>query len=209
MPGTKPSEPKPKPPKPRRPRPQAFVRPRGIATETVDHDPATCPACQTALAGGWLQRTHEVLDLPESPLRVIAHRLYARQCPVCPRRVVAKPGLRGVVVGRQRLSTRLVSFVAIMQTELRLPVRQIRALLRTVYGLALSQGAIVACARQVAEAGAGLVAQLSAVVRASPVVHADETGCSAVPREASRASPARSRRHSSRWVTAWRASRAG
>jgi transposase len=52
----------------------------------------------------------------------------------------------------------------------------IRWYLRTVHRLRLSQGAIVGALHTVAQQGAPMVAQIREQVRASPAIHADETG---------------------------------
>src|SRR5262249_59971123 len=58
----------------------------------------------------------------------------------------------------------------------RWPYGQIQWSLATVHGLRLSQGALVGAVRTVARQGAAQAAQIREQVRASPVVHADETG---------------------------------
>lgn len=176
MPGTKPTERPSTPPPPRRPRTSAFVRHRSHPTQTVTHAPASCPDCGTTLVGGWVQRTREVLEVVLPPTTVTEHRILARTCPVCATRVVARPDLGGVVVGRQRLGVGLSSLIVTLREEFRLPVRAIRRLLQITAGLTLATGSIVACGRRVAEAGAATVADFRAQVRASPVLHADETG---------------------------------
>jgi hypothetical protein len=82
----------------------------------------------------------------------------------------------GVLSGRQRLGVHLVSLIATLRAELRLPVALIQWYLGAVHRLELSAGAIVGVLHRVATAGAATVAQIRAAIRASPVVHADETG---------------------------------
>jgi hypothetical protein len=86
------------------------------------------------------------------------------------------PATLGLPGAGQRLGVGLVSLIAALRTELRLPLGLIRWYLGAVHRLELSEGAIVAALRRVAEQGTGVVAQIRAQVRASPVVHADETG---------------------------------
>lgn len=176
MPGTKPTEPSARPPTPRTPRGIAFVRRRSLPTATVTHAPDQCPDCGSRLFGGWVQRTREVLDLALPAVTVTEHRLVARTCPRCEKRVVARPDLGSVVAGRQRLGHSLTSLIVTLREELRLPVGAIRRFLALTAGLSLSAGTIVACCRRVAEAGAATVAHYHEQVRASPVLHADETG---------------------------------
>jgi transposase len=101
--------------------------------------------------------------VPLVPAVVTAHVYVERRCPGCGRRCVPGPGLDGVVVGQGRLGIGLVSLIAVLREEGRLPFATIRSLVRTVHGVDLSVGALVGAVRQVA-------------TRASPVAHADETG---------------------------------
>src|SRR5215210_2091714 len=149
---------------------------RRVPTARVVHAVAQCPRCGGALVGGSRQRSREVLELAPAPAAVIEHVYLARHCPQCGRRCVPPPELAGVVVGRQRLGVGLVSLIATLRCLGRWPYGQIQRYLATVHSLALSQGALVGALRTVARQGAAEAAQIQARVRASPVVHGDETG---------------------------------
>lgn len=86
------------------------------------------------------------------------------------------PLLEGVVAGEQRLGINLVSLIVTLKEEARLPVRAIKWYLRTVHQLELSVGGIIDLCHRVAEKGKRLVEEIRDRIRASPVVHADETG---------------------------------
>lgn len=177
MPGTKPATTRRQERKAQRKlRDQGFARQRLVPTEQVDHAVDHCPDCGTRLQGGWVQRTREVLEVPVAPLRVIQHRFIARVCPVCGKRRVPSAELGGVVVGKQRLGVGLVSLIATLQEAGRLPLRTVQWLLRTLYQLRLSVGGITAVLQLVARRGQGAMTALRERIRASPVVHADETG---------------------------------
>ena len=79
-------------------------------------------------------------------------------------------------MGRQRLGVNVVSLIAALREEARLPIRTIQWYLRTVHGLHLSLGAIVAATRKVAGKAQTELAGILEHIRGSPVVHADETG---------------------------------
>ena len=114
------------------------------------------PGCGTGLSGGWTQRTREVIDLPLVPVQVTEHVYVARTCPLCQRRCVPSAQLQGVVLGKQRLGVNpvsstgqaLVSLIAALREDARLPWRTIQWYLGTVHGLHLSLGALVDAARQ-------------------------------------------------------------
>jgi transposase len=176
MPGHKPQQRPEGPARPRQRRARGYARGRGVPTEQVVHAVAQCPACGCALVGGSRQRSREVLELAPASAAVSEHVYLVRQCPQCGRRCVPPPELAGVVVGRQRLGVGLVSLIATLRVLGRWPYGQIQRYLATVHGLALSRGALVGALQTVARQGTAAAAQIQERVRASPVVHADETG---------------------------------
>ena len=180
MPGLKPNakaDRKPAPPKgPRKPRPHGFARARMTPTRRVEHAMDNCPDCGTQLSGGWTHRTREVIELPQVPAEVTEHVYVARICPGCRRRCLPPTQLDGVVMGKQRLGVNLLSLIATLREEARLPIGVIRKYLRIVHGLHVSKGAIVNAVHRTAQKGQAKVASILAQIRASPVVHADETG---------------------------------
>ena len=178
MPGLKPSSGR-QPPaqqQPRKQRRHGFARRRMTPTHRVEHVVENCPDCGTHLTGGWVQRTREVIELPVVPVQVTEHVFIARTCPVCRRRRVPPAQLDGAALGRQRLGVNVLSRIATLREEGRLPIRSIQWDLRTVHQLRLSVGAIVSAIHQTAQQAQPAVAGMVDRIRASPVVHADETG---------------------------------
>ncbi len=128
MPGVKPQSGQ-RPPREkqnRNPRPHGFARQRMTPAQRVEHVLEQCPGCGTGLSGGWTQRTREVIDLPLVPVQVTEHVYVARTCPLCQRRCVPSAQLEGVVLGKQRLGVNLVSLIAALREEARLPWRTIQ-----------------------------------------------------------------------------------
>ena len=162
--------------KPRKHRSQGFGRLRTEPTDHVEHALGICPDCGTHLEGGWTHRTREVIEIPAMPVRVTEHVVIARTCPKCHRRRMPKLELGGVVVGRQRLGINLVSLVAALREQARLPIRTIQWYLRTVHGLEVSEGTIVGVVHRTAEMARRAVGEVLDRIRGSPVVFADETG---------------------------------
>ena len=134
MPGLQPSAGQRPPGKdgPRKPRPHGFARQRLKPTHRVEHRVESCPDCGTGLAGGWVQRTREVIDVPVVPAQVTEHVFIARTCPVCERRRIPQADLAGVVLGKQRLGINLLSLIAALREEGRMPLRTIQWYLKTV-----------------------------------------------------------------------------
>ncbi|HVI36450.1 MAG TPA: IS66 family transposase [Gaiellales bacterium] len=176
MPGHKAEQRPEGPAQPRKRRAQGYGRRRSAPTAQVVHAVAACPACGCALGGGSRQRSREVLELAAAPAVVSEHVYLVRRCPQCGRRCVPPPDLAGVVVGRQRLGVGLVSLIATLRIGGRWPYGQIQRYLASVHALRLSQGALVGAVRTVARQGKAAAAQIQEQVRASPVVHGDETG---------------------------------
>ena len=121
--------------KPRKKRQHGFARPRMGPARRVVHAPESCSECHTTLIGGWVQRTREVMDIPVVPAEVTEHVFVARRCPLCRKRRLPRDPLREVAVGRQRLGINLVSLIAALREEGRLPVRTIQWYLRTFHHL--------------------------------------------------------------------------
>ncbi len=176
MPGHTPTQADSRAERPRRKRAKGYGRHRMAATEQVVHALRACPDCAAPLAGGTVTRTREVIELPPPQIIVTAHVSLERQCPDCGKRCVPGPELAGVVSGQSRLGHGLVSLIAVLREEARLPVATIQRLLATLTGLHLSVGALVDAVGRVATRAAPMLAQITAAIRASPVVHADETG---------------------------------
>ena len=118
----------------------------------------------------------EVIDLPRVPAQVTEHVFIARVCPRCRRNCLPQAELDGAALGKQRLGVNLVSLIATLREEGRLPIRSIQWYLRTVHQLRLSVGAIVAAIHRMAQQARPAVSGILERIRGSPVVHADETG---------------------------------
>ncbi len=95
---------------------------------------------------------------------------------MCEKRRVPKVDLGGVALGKQRLGVNLLSLMAALREEGRLPFRTVQWYLQTVHQLRLSLGAIVRAIHQVARQAQPAVDRILERIRGSPVVHAEETG---------------------------------
>ena len=152
---------------PRKQRRHGFARRRMTPTQRVEHVRVehvmeNGPDCGTHLTGGWTQRTREVMDealseLPVAPVRVTEHVYIAadlpgsdlpgQDCPACRRGCTPPAGLDGVVLGRQRRGVNVLSLVATLREEARMPFRTIQRYLDTVQQRRVSAGAIVGAIR--------------------------------------------------------------
>ena len=169
---------------PSKQRRHGFARPRMTPTHRVEHVVENCPDCATHLSGGWTQRTREVIAVPVVEAEVTEHVYMARTCPGCRRRCILPAQLDGVVMGQQRLGVNpesssgqaLISLIAMLREDARLPIGTIQRYLRTVHELRVSRGAIVDAVHRTARKAQDVVAGILERIRGSPVVHADETG---------------------------------
>ena len=184
MPGLKPGRPPSAPAaeeQPRKRRGRGYGRRRMMPTARQVHAYAQCPHCATALRGGTVKRTREVIELVPARVEVTAHVYVERRCPHCRGRWLPEPGLTGVVMGQGRLGVGLLSLITVLREELRLPIERIQWYLGAVHGLSLSVGAIVGTLHTVAARAAARVVEMRETIRGSPVLHhpsgvPDETG---------------------------------
>ena len=166
----------PRPKKARQKRQANFARARSVATQRVIHAVDACPDCGCHLRGGSTKRHREIIEISPTPAVVTDHVLLERTCPVCAKRCVPTLGAADGVVGQHRFGPRLLGMIAVLHDVGRMTVRTIQAHLASVFGVHVSIGAIADALRTVATRGAAQVAAIRDAVRASPVVHADETG---------------------------------
>lgn len=152
-----------------------FFRKRETPTIIVDHMPDSCPDCGRALSGGGPKCSRQVIDIKIEPIEVTEHVFHSRYCGACKKRVVANPDLSAQVSPNRRFGHSLASLIATLSCNGRMPVRVIRDTLQSMYGLHISDGAIVDILQDVAEAGAPVVEELRKQLHNAPVLHADES----------------------------------
>jgi len=162
--------------KERKRRERGFARQRMAPTAQVVHALERCPRCGGALVGGSIKRRREVIEVPITPAVVTEHLFVERCCPHCRTRHTPPVALVGEVVGKQRFGVGLVSLIATLREEGRLPIATIQWYLKTFHTLHVSVGAITGAIQQVAQAGKAAVEQIQEEIRGSPVAHLDETG---------------------------------
>lgn len=141
---------------------------------------ASCPTCRAQLSN--LKR-HErmVEDLIPAQRVVTCYHTFSGYCPGCRKVIESRapqqpPAPAGVDLPQGQLGLGVLATAALLRVQYRLPFRQITQLLGDLPGLALSSGAV---ARQVQRMGrwlAGEYQRLKVLIRASAVVHMDETG---------------------------------
>lgn len=161
---------------PRKKRPHGFARKRETPTRRVVHAVEQCRQCDCPLRGGFIKRTRQVLHIPLVPVEVIEHAFLERRCPKCGLRNVPKDVLGTEVVGKHRVSAQTMALIATLREVGRLPIQTLQWYLATFHQLRLSVGERIDVLDTVRDQTTGLVQQLREELRASSVVHGDETG---------------------------------
>ena len=160
----------------RKKRKSSFVRRREIPTEVHEHALEQCPKCGRKLCGGWIHRRRQYVEIPETPVRIVEHRIIRRKCGVCGTQCTPKVDLSAEVLGKARVGVRLMSFIAYLHTVCRVPLRTIKGHLKLIYGLDLGLGELSELLHAVSKAAEPEYVYLLDEIRGSPVVNADETG---------------------------------
>jgi transposase len=178
MPGLKPAATGqvPAPAAPRKRRGHGYGRKRMVPTARQVHALSHCPRCRTLLRGGTRKRRREVIEVVPARVVVTEHVYLERRCARCGGRWQPGPELDGLVVGQRRFGVGVLSLIATLREELRLPIARIQWYLAAVHGLALSVGSIVEALHLLAARAAPAVAGIREAIRAGPVLHVDETG---------------------------------
>jgi exonuclease VII small subunit len=152
-------------------------RQRSAPTHIVDHRIVACPDCHLRLGGISLARRREVIDVPPpARVEVSEHRIYKGWCSGCQKWHETPVDFSEQVLGQGRIGVRLASRIASLRTVMRLPLRQLRDVLRDLHGFEVSLGERVELLHRITEYAQPMLAGLKAEIRASPAVQADETG---------------------------------
>ena len=157
-------------------RTEGFSRRRMEPDRRVIHALESCSECGTGMSGGWVHRTREVIEIPLTRSEVVEHVYVGRMCALCRKRRLPEDALGGQAVGRRRFGVNLMSLIATLREEARLPIRSIQWYFQTVHRLRLSVGAIVDAIHAVSERASSEVSETLERIRGSPAVHADESG---------------------------------
>ena len=170
----------PKAPRKKRASQYNHARRREVPTRSVPHALDRCPECNCPLHGestDYVRQVRQVIELPEpQPVEVIEHQVIKRYCPKCEKWRSPKLDVTGVVLGQGRMGVRLVSLIAYLRHTLRLPIKRLQAYLASVHCLSISAGEVAELMHQLRRRLQPAVEALKQQVRASPILHGDETG---------------------------------
>src|SRR5215218_5004394 len=140
--------------------------------------PEQCQQCQQPFPGTKAPRRsrvwrHQVVELLPLAVRVTEYQMAARRCPSCGKRTRAR---LPAGVPRRPFGPRLTAVVALLSGRYRLSRREVRQLLKDLWAVRVSLGAVV-CQEQVQSAAlAPVMEEARAAVQQAAVVNMDETG---------------------------------
>ena len=137
---------------------------------------SACQGCGADLAAQpqALERRHQLLELPPISAQVIEVQQYGLDCPHCGLHTLAPPP-PGCDT-EQAFGTRLQSVIVYLKHTHHLSYERMEQVLRDVFGVSLSQGAIDNCLRRAGTAAKPAVVTIQEAVASSAVIHGDETG---------------------------------
>jgi transposase len=146
--------------------------------EIVPVVPERCRHCQQPFPGTEAPRRsrawrHQVVELLPLAVRVTEYQMAVRRCAACGKRTRAD---LPAGVPRRPFGARLTAVIALLSGRYRLSRREVRQLLRDLWAVRVSLGAVVRQERAQSAALAPVVAEAQAAVPQAPVVNMDETG---------------------------------
>ena len=158
------------------PSPDEVTEPLVDVAVSVD----TCPGCGDILEHEGV-RVAYVTDIPPIPRpQVRAYRVQVCRCRSCGRQVRGRHldiGSDQYGASAHRVGRRVMAAAHVLHYGVGVPVRKVPAVLRALTGVEVSQGAITQDALRRATGAVGeAYRKLRTSVRASPVVHTDDTG---------------------------------
>ena len=158
--------------KKRKARHPGVAQQRMTPTETRDHKPTVCPHCGgTHFDNLTLVALLQQLELPEHILQVIHNRVFQGKCTNCGHKV------RGSVPTEllPRYGRCLSAFIAYIDSQTGTTRRQLQEMLRDVFSLKISQGALQNIIDRASDATEPLYEIIGEGARQSGVNHVDET----------------------------------
>lgn len=146
-------------------------------SQIVDHRLPCCPDCGMKLHRYKFSHRHQVIELPPPvAVEITEHQVYSGYCYHCEKWCSAQVELQGEVVGQSRLGPRLTATVGYLRTIQQLPIRRITSYLEVMHCLRLSVGGVDKLLKRLVKQGGEQLAAILTQIRASAVIHADETG---------------------------------
>ena len=145
--------------------------------EVVEHRPAICVGCQTALpeeAPVVLRERRQVHELPPVRLHITEHQALHVRCPAC--QAVSIGAFPAEAPSRAQYGPRLRALAVYLVEQHLVPYGRVRELLADLCGASLSLGTLVEWVQQAAATLEPVEASIKAALSQAPVLHSDEAG---------------------------------
>jgi len=153
---------------------EKWERPQPTPTETIEHSETNCPKCNHKLGKPIKVCRKVVEDIPEpQPVQVVEHLINHYKCKHCGKNIVPK-----VKLPRGSLGYNLQTEIVLLNVDARLPLRKIKSILKRTHNLNITDAHIYKMLRNMSNKLSPEYAKNIQLIRASPFVHADETGMS-------------------------------
>jgi len=159
---------------PGHPKHERPLAPPEKVSERVEVKPAACERCERSLSGCDVEpRLHHVWEIPPVEPHVTEYRLHALGCRGCGHvtRAALPEG-----VPRRFFGPRVEAITALATGVYRVSKRTTVELVRDLFGLPMSVGAVIDSQHAMSCALAGPFDEAHAYAKRQPVKHADETG---------------------------------
>ena len=143
----------------------------------VEHRPAICASCQTALpeeAPVVVRERRQIHELPPVRLVVTEQQALHVRCPAC--QTVSVGAFPAEAPSRAQYGSRLRALAVYLVEQQLVPYGRVREMLDDLFGASLSLGTLVAWVQQAATILEPVEAQIKAALLRAPVLHSDETG---------------------------------
>ena len=153
---------------------EKWERPQPTPTETIEHEETNCPKCNHKLGKPIKVDRKIVEDIPEpQPVIVTEHLINNYKCAHCGKIVVPK-----VKLPQGSFGYNLQTEIALLNVDARLPLRKIKSILKRTHNLNITDAHIYKMLRNMSNKLSPEYEKNIQLIRASPFVHADETGMS-------------------------------
>ena len=139
----------------------------------VHRPPASCNACHRPVVGGTVVEKRQVFDIPPVHYEVTEHQLMEVQCAcgnVC--RGAFPEGISAPV----QYGPRVKAVAVHLSHHHMMPLARTGALIGDLYGLPLSDAAVLAASEEAKDLLIPTVSAIAETLKAVPIAHADETG---------------------------------
>ena len=153
---------------------EKWEREQPTPTETIEHTETHCPKCNHQLDKPLKVVRKIVEDIPEpTPVIVTEHLISHYKCGHCGKIIVPK-----VKLPQGSFGYNLQTEIALLNVDSRLPLRKIKSILKRTHNLEITDAHIYKMLHTMSNKLSCEYEKNIQLIRASPFVHADETGMS-------------------------------